>query len=239
MSGSVVTASRAVDYPLIALIGFGPLHLVTSDSAANAKMYDEWDTYDTDLRAWGYQAPEQATSLLRDAPCFAGTKDVVGIPGASRGPRAVLDVGCGTGLQAVSLRAEGFHPLVGIDVSRGHLAKATSSSLYDDTTLGDLHVRLPYDDASFAACTCIGVITHVDPSNEPNVLEEMARVTARGGLIVFSFRDDQPAWVQKAHEMAARGTWRPHSARHSLPYLPGHPDYDDKILVSLLCYERT
>lgn len=95
---------------------------------------------------------------------------------------SLLDVGCGIG---------NYHPFLtpvvgsvsGVDVSRACIAKAqqrnasVSYSAYD----GD---RLPYADQQFDVTFCVCVLHHVPPDRWPQFVNEMRRVTRRGGLLV-------------------------------------------------------
>jgi ubiquinone/menaquinone biosynthesis C-methylase UbiE len=98
-------------------------------------------------------------------------------------PRMALDLGTGTG-QAAFVLAERFPEteVVGADVSPEMLAEARSATppqLADRLRfeLADAS-DLPYDDGSFDLVTLANMIPFFD---------ELARVTAPGGAVVFSF----------------------------------------------------
>lgn len=95
---------------------------------------------------------------------------------AARGKRA-LEVGCGTGLilrrvDRVASRA------VGIDLSPGMIARAKERGL--DVQLASA-TDLPFADESFDVTYSFKVLAHVQPLER--ALEEMARVTRRGGRV--------------------------------------------------------
>jgi len=91
-----------------------------------------------------------------------------------------LDIGCGIGILHPLLAPRVGH-LAGADVSEEALvtARAANPSIeyrhYDDP-------RLPYDDASFDACTTVCVMHHVPPPQWPDFVAEAWRVTKPGGL---------------------------------------------------------
>jgi ubiquinone/menaquinone biosynthesis C-methylase UbiE len=94
-------------------------------------------------------------------------------PGAGR----CLDLCCGGGAQAATIRSLGWTP-VGVDLSRGQLRWATGRLA---VAAGDA-TRLPVRDASVPAVAC--VLAHTDVPDYAAVLREAARVLAPGGRFV-------------------------------------------------------
>jgi SAM-dependent methyltransferase len=102
--------------------------------------------------------------------------------GDSRKLRA-LDVGCGAG---------GIHPylsgafgsITGVDVSAEMLAQARQTSPDVDYRQYD-GVTLPFPDEAFEVAYAICVLHHVPEQNWPRFVAEMARVTARPGLVAI------------------------------------------------------
>jgi len=95
--------------------------------------------------------------------------------------RDVLEVGCGTGL--VLLRIRAFARLArGVDLSPGMLAKAQARGL--DVSLGSA-TELPFDSNQFDVTCSFKVLAHV-PEIE-KALSEMARVTRPGGMVLAEF----------------------------------------------------
>ena len=119
------------------------------------------------------------------------TADALGIalrrlalPPASR----VLDAGCGSGTNSLWLAAQGF-AVTGVDFSDFALCMAREqarSARLDgriDFRSGDL-TRLEFNDASFDAVFCIGVLMHV-PDIEA-ALAELVRVVRPGGSLIIA-----------------------------------------------------
>jgi ubiquinone/menaquinone biosynthesis C-methylase UbiE len=97
---------------------------------------------------------------------------------------SVLDAACGTGRITALLQQQGFRA-VGCDISPAMMAVADRrlSSLGYHTSFVQSSVEgLPYDDRSFDAVTCIGLLMHLDPDMRVRALRELARVS-RGPII--------------------------------------------------------
>ena len=93
----------------------------------------------------------------------------------------VLEAGCGTGLILQRL-ARQQHQVVGIDLSRGMLARARERGL--DVVQGTLD-ELPFADDSFDSVVSFKVLPHIQPIRE--ALRELARVTRPGGHLLLEF----------------------------------------------------
>lgn len=93
----------------------------------------------------------------------------------------VLEVGCGTGLllQRAAQRAQ---HAVGIDISPGMLQLAVDRGL--DAVQADA-TALPFEDESFDLVYSFKVLAHVQDIQK--ALEEISRVTRRGGHMVLEF----------------------------------------------------
>ncbi len=95
--------------------------------------------------------------------------------GAGAGP--CLEIGCGTGEWAATLRSLGWTP-VGIDLSARMLGYAQNRL---PVARADAE-QLPMADASLAALATI--MAHTDMPGYPRVLREAARVLQPGGVLV-------------------------------------------------------
>ena len=180
----------------------------TSDPREVAQRYDEWAlNYDDDLASWSYQAPAVVAETV-----------------VTRHPAAesVLDVGCGTGLVGRALRARGFEGrILGVDISQASLDLAQQSGGYDSLKPADLQERLPFDDDSFDAVVCVGVMTYL-PEVE-KVWREFARVAKPNGIVVATQRED--LWHDRdcqavVDRMQGEGVWAPLDITGPAPYLP-------------------
>lgn len=99
------------------------------------------------------------------------------------GPPAlhILDVGCGTGLNARHLMVKG-HKVTGIDISPVAIEKFVAAGL--DGRVCDISERLPFDDGSFDLVFASEVIEHLADTDA--FLSELNRVLKPGGMLVLS-----------------------------------------------------
>ncbi|MFC4349955.1 class I SAM-dependent DNA methyltransferase [Fodinicurvata halophila] len=150
------------------------VYALDGDKEETRRVYAEWaEQYDRDtLDGMGYVAPglvakELSGLVARDAK--------------------VLDAGCGTGLAGVELKKLGFGDIDGIDLSGEMLEVAREKGAYDKLAEADMTVPLEIADDSYDAAISVGVFTsgHV----KPEALDELARITRKGGQIVVTVHE--------------------------------------------------
>jgi len=120
--------------------------------------------------------------------------------------RPLLDLGCGDGLIAQALFAEGQVD-VGFDPWPEQLRQAARSGTYRHVDLADGH-RLPYADGVFATVFSNSVLEHI-PDVGP-VVREAGRVLRPGGHFIFTvpsdaFRTLLDGYVRRASAGDERG----------------------------------
>ena len=184
------------------------LHQGTSDAREVAHRYDEWaQSYDDDLASWSYRAPTVVAETV-----------MTRLPAAE----SALDVGCGTGLVGRALRARGFAGrILGLDISPASLEVAEQSGAYEALQPADLQQRLAFEDATFDAVVCVGVMTYL-PEVEA-VWREFARVARPEGIVVATQRED--LWDTRqcqtvVDRLQDEGVWTPLEITGPAPYLP-------------------
>ncbi len=184
------------------------------------RRYDIWaEEYDGDLeRDFDWHGPSLASDYLDKY-----------VPHSA----LVMDAGAGTGLVGVELRKRGFDNVVGLDMSIGMLEEANKKGVYrklDQMVLGE---RLNYPDGEFDAVISVGVLTlgHAPVHS----LDEMIRITRRGGYIVFSLRPDvylQYGFKEKQAELEASGKWKLAEVSPEVKLLPkGEPEVTHQVWV--------
>ncbi len=131
--------------------------------------------YDDDLLEKGYRAPGDTAEMLADL-----------IPPETR----ILDAGCGTGLVGLYLHRRGFRNITGLDFSGECLKEAGKKNAYTDLVNSSLIEKLPFDDNTFGAVTCIGVFSRFGKAEILAILDEFSRVCRKDGIILFSYRED-------------------------------------------------
>jgi predicted TPR repeat methyltransferase len=185
--------------------------------------YDVWAAdYDADLGDLQWSAPHAAA-----ARCLSFAD-----PDAE-----ILDAGCGTGLVGVSLAELGHQRIVGFDLSTGMLERSASRDVYAELHQGSLLERLPFADGRFGSVVSVGVFTHghVDGS----AFAELARVTAPGGHLTITFRDDSVddlGYRAAQQRLVDDGTWQLVEVTEPLALL--HEDGDD-IMLRVWTWEVT
>jgi ubiquinone/menaquinone biosynthesis C-methylase UbiE len=141
---------------------------------------------------------------LRSADAFAALEQA--LEALPNPPRRALDLGTGTGLAAFAVaRRFPEAEVVGVDLAERMVEQArtgTPPEFADRVTFqtGDAE-RLPFADGSFELVTLANMIPFFD---------ELARVAAPGGHVVFSFSSgpQTPIWVppeRLRRELEARG----------------------------------
>lgn len=183
--------------------------------------YDVWaKEYDSDLEQdFGWVCPQRsAEALARHTPLDA----------------SILDAGAGTGLAGEILAQMGYKDMVAMDLSQGMLDVAAEKGVYrgfDQMVMGE---TLGYADGQFGAVICVGVMTlgHAPASS----LEELARVTRSGGVVVYSLRADMHSpgseFEQQQTKMENQGIWSLVEVTDPFLGLPkGEPDVHHQVWV--------
>ena len=147
-----------------------------NDPDATLKLYADWaETYDqTMLDGLSYRSPQRIASL---AAMTEARRDV-----------RVLDVGCGTGLLASYLRAEGFTRIDGLDYSAPMLAVAQRESRIDEAFLRDLNERLEMGEACYDMLVSTGTFTHGHVG--AGCLPELLALLEPGGNLICTVHRD-------------------------------------------------
>ena len=119
----------------------------------------------------------------------------------------VLDVGAGTGLCGVALRARGIGPLDGTDISPDMLKIAAGKDAYRNLFEGDLLAGLTLPDGLYQGAVSSGTFTngHVGPQGIDTVLDSVRP----GGWIVLAVNAQHYAaagFAAKMDELEARIT---------------------------------
>ena len=185
-----------------------------------SERYDQWaKDYDSDLdQDFGWLAPQRA------AETFA--KHV------SKEAK-VLDAGAGTGLVGELLSKLGYSDIIGIDLSPGMLEEARKKGVYEDLRQMVLGEDLDFTTDSFGAVVSVGVLT---VGHAPaGCLDELVRVTAPGGYVIFSMRPDvyeQNEFKEKQADLETSGWWKLTEVTDNFQPLPkGEPEVYHQVWV--------
>lgn len=95
----------------------------------------------------------------------------------------VLDAGCGASIFPIYLAKDG-HRVTGLDLRVPH-GLDREHGVHVDYIEGNL-TELPFPDEHFDAVFCISVIEHLGLEGIPRALDELRRVTRRGGRLLIT-----------------------------------------------------
>jgi len=139
------------------------------------KHYKKWsNSYDQDMKEWGYAYPVQLKKILnKNLKLKKGIK--------------ILDAGCGTGYVAEAFIELKFKNIVGIDFSRAMLEIAKQKKIYSRLICQSLNETIKLRSNQFELVVCTGVLTsgHVGP----NSIQELIRVVKPQGYFVCSIAE--------------------------------------------------
>ena len=175
---------------------------------ATRSFYDDWAaTYDAEIADNGYVTPRRCAEAL-----------------AAQGadPAApVLDLGCGTGLSGLALRAAGFAVVDGAEPSAEMRARAEQTGAYRAVHAIEPESPLPFEPGTYAHIVAAGVIS---PGHAPpETMDKALAVLPAGGCLVFSLNDHalaEPEFPGRAESLVADGRAKLISREHG-PHLPG------------------
>lgn len=134
------------------------------------------------------------------------------------GCKRVLEVGIGTGRIAKPLQQRNFE-IVGVDISRGMLAKAQQKGI-EDLVMGDAN-HLPFEDKTFDAAVLAHVLHLLE--NPAETFGKLARVSRNEIVVFVRKRDDASTFPAGDERSVLRQTFRKVAEEmgYTLPSRPG------------------
>ena len=147
-----------------------------NDLDETLELYADWaETYDqTMLEGLAYCSPQRIATL---AAVTESRRDV-----------RVLDVGCGTGLLANSLRANGFDRVDGLDYSAPMLSVAQREGRIDKAFLRNLNEKLRIGAECYDILASTGTFTHGHVG--AGCLPELLSLLVPGGYLICTVHRD-------------------------------------------------
>jgi predicted TPR repeat methyltransferase len=134
-------------------------------------------TFDSNLEALEYRAPQRVANALAAALAPAGS------PGAAHPLNALLDIGCGTGLCGPHVRPL-CRRLVGVDLSAKMIALARSRECYDELVTAELGTFMRAHPAAFEAAICADTLVYFGGLEQP--LQAAHQALCAPGVLVFT-----------------------------------------------------
>ncbi|XP_071104275.1 methyltransferase-like protein 27 [Haliotis cracherodii] len=102
----------------------------------------------------------------------------------------ILDVAAGTGMAAFEMRKHGFVHIDGLEPSQNMLDEAKKSNLYERYICDVLGENtLDIADDSYTVVTMVGLSSEIMKKLTVKALEELARVTEKGGRVMINNYD--------------------------------------------------
>ncbi len=170
--------------------------------------YDDWaESYDAEISENGYATPRRcAQALAKEA------RDLMA---------PVLDLGCGTGLSGLALRAAGFGAVDGAEPSAEMRVRAEQTGAYRAIHEIEPEEPLPFAAGAYAHINAAGVIS---PGHAPpETMDKALAILPVGGCLVFSLNDHALAeteYPQRVEDLIAGGAADLVFREHG-PHLPG------------------
>ena len=167
---------------------------VLDHQGAAKDLYEDWAaTYDAEIQENGYVTPRRCATAL------AAMADDLSAP--------LLDLGCGTGLSGLALRAAGFTTIDGVDISPSMLRRAEAlPGVYRKTKVVDIGAPVPAAPEEYRYVNAAGVIS---PEHAPaEAVDEILAVLPSKGCLVFSLNDHalaDPTFPGKVAEVVEQG----------------------------------
>lgn len=128
---------------------------------------------------------------------------------------AVLDAGCGTGLNLTNLPAGS----VGLDINPWNVQKARNYAPQASHVVGDLEM-MPFRDGAFSTAICTECLEHVPDSGQ--ALSELKRVLKKRGRLIGSV--PRRTWLWRFRQLSS-------TCPHSEPF---HNQYTSPIVKRML-----
>lgn len=157
----------------------GLAHAYAISSPEEAKpFYDDWaQAYESEVAAHGYVTPKRCAEALASY--------------ATDRSQPIMDLGCGTGLSGLALKAAGFAVIDGFDLSDGMLEEARDKGLYRALATADLSKPLEMPEGVYANAAAIGCVS--PEYMPPTVIDQILGKLPSGGCLSFSVNDHAAA----------------------------------------------
>lgn len=145
--------------------------LIYIKQRASAKFWDKhWQKYDLKSNKISKKEIQQSSVVKTTRKFLKSGK--------------ILEGGCGTGKNVLSLHLAGYS-VYGVDFAKKTVKKINKNLPKLNVTAGDVR-KLKFKNDFFDACWSLGVIEHFHKGYKP-ILKEMGRVVKSGGYVFLTF----------------------------------------------------
>lgn len=139
------------------------------------KVYDELAEFwgkDGDLHDWGGADLKKFAQMVK-----------------ANGGKAVLDLGCGSGVQTKQLLEEGLDAL-GLDISRNMIEEAKKRAPLGKFMVGDM-ANLTFETNSFDGVYARASLLHIPKDKTKSVLKNIAKILKTGGIFYLAVKEGE------------------------------------------------
>lgn len=125
------------------------------------------------------------------------------------GVKRVCDAGCGCGAYTVKLAQKGFQ-VSGFDVS-SRAVEIAGSLLHTSGCSAELKtasvLATGYEDEQFDGVVCLDVLDHISNADAQKAVQELARITRLGGILLFTLDASDEEYEREPHFVSDSGDY--------------------------------
>jgi len=156
-----------------------------NNSLNSKNYYNDWaESYEKTLDKWNYQAPHVSTKIL--------------LKFANPLPTKILDLACGTGLFAESIKDKLLKSTIdGADISVKSIKIAKKKKIYNKFYQFDFQKKFNFPVNKYDCVSCIGSMTYGE--NPPSLFSDIKDILKNNGYFLFTHRND--LWKKKIYKL--------------------------------------
>ena len=166
------------------------------DMAEFDDIWGKWQSSDVEAQLKAHRADRRSYLDIVRKYCFRGI------------PAKVLEVGCGSAIDACIIAQDTGAEVHGVDVSEKALELSKDAERFSGARVSVYKAdarRMPFDDGTFDVVYSQGLLEHL--GDTVSALAEQARVLKRGGILIVNVPQKYTVYSIYKHFMARRGRW--------------------------------
>ena len=196
-----------------------------NNSLNSKNYYNDWaESYEKTLDKWNYQAPYMSAKIL--------------LKFANPLPTKILDLACGTGLFAESIKDKLFKSTIeGADISVKSIKIAKKKKIYNKFYQFDFQKKLNFPVNNYDCVSCIGSMTYCE--NPSSLFSDIKDILKNNGYFLFTHRND--LWKKQKFTSLITSTshlWKKIYLSKPIDYLPKNKDFGEKIKIKICLLKK-